>query len=111
MGRLREEFKRDGLFESNKLYYAFKIVTNWSILAASVTLTIKYGSTAVLPTLAGAVLMGLFWQQSGWLSHDFLHHQVFDNRSANNAMGYLLGSLGLGFSVGWWKSKHNTYAI
>lgn len=28
--------------------------------------------------MLGAVIMALFWQQCGWLAHDFLHHQVDD---------------------------------
>lgn len=26
--------------------------------------------------MLGALLMALFWQQCGWLAHDYLHHQV-----------------------------------
>lgn len=26
--------------------------------------------------LLGAVILAVFWQQCGWLAHDFLHHQV-----------------------------------
>lgn len=26
--------------------------------------------------MLGAFLMAVFWQQCGWLAHDFLHHQV-----------------------------------
>lgn len=26
--------------------------------------------------LLGAVILAIFWQQCGWLAHDFLHHQV-----------------------------------
>lgn len=62
--------------------------------------------------LASAISLGFFWQQSGWLAHDFLHQQVFrseNTRWINNAMGYLLGNLGQGFSVAWWKNKHNTH--
>jgi fatty acid desaturase len=59
--------------------------------------------------IASSLLLGLFWQQSGWLSHDFLHHQVFKRRSVNNFMGYLMGNVGQGFSVGWWKQKHNSH--
>ena len=41
---------------------------------------------------ASAALLALFWQQAGWLAHDFLHHQVFGARRLNNAAGYLLGN-------------------
>ena len=42
--------------------------------------------------VASAALLALFWQQAGWLAHDFLHHQVFGARRLNNAAGYLLGN-------------------
>jgi hypothetical protein len=50
-------------------------------------------------TMLSAVLMGLFWQQCGWLAHDFLHHQVFTFRPVNNAMGFVLGGLAQGSLV------------
>ena len=59
--------------------------------------------------MAAAVLVALFWQQNGWLSHDFLHHQVFKNRFYGDLMGYLVGNVFQGFSVAWWKNKHNTH--
>jgi hypothetical protein len=43
--------------------------------------------------MAAAFGLGLFWQQSGWLAHDFLHHQVFDTREWNNWVGLMVGSL------------------
>lgn len=77
------------------------------------------------------LLLALFWQQSGglcfilfsiswaltrfsfceqgWLAHDFLHHQVFENRSLNRAIGYLVGNIYQGFSVAWWTDKHTTH--
>jgi len=52
-------------------------------------------------------LMGLFFQQCGWLAHDFLHHQVFKNRRMGDYHGIFWGNLMQGFSVQWWKNKHN----
>ncbi|CAN0287824.1 unnamed protein product, partial [Hapterophycus canaliculatus] len=58
----------------------------------------------------GALLMAVFWQQCGWLAHDFLHHQqVFKNRAYGDLAGVFWGNLMQGFSVGWWKNKHNTH--
>ena len=59
--------------------------------------------------MGSAFLLGLFWQQTGWLAHDFLHHQVFKQRWANNWVGLFLGNVAQGFSADWWKSKHNTH--
>jgi len=59
--------------------------------------------------MVGAVLLALFWQQCGWLAHDFLHHQVFKNRVYGDMMGLFIGDVFQGFSVQWWKSKHNSH--
>lgn len=55
----------------------------------------------------GGVLLALFWQQSEWLAHDFLHHQVFTNRFYNNLTGLGVGNIWQGFSTSSWKMKHN----
>jgi len=59
--------------------------------------------------LLSASLVALFWQQCGWLAHDFLHHQVFQNRFYGDLMGILVGNIWQGFSSAWWKNKHNTH--
>lgn len=59
--------------------------------------------------MLGAFLMAVFWQQCGWLAHDFLHHQVFKARGYGDLAGVFWGNLMQGFSVGWWKNKHNTH--
>ena len=55
----------------------------------------------------GGVLLPLFWQQSEWLAHDFLHHQVFTNRFYNNLTGLGVGNIWQGFSTSSCKMKHN----
>ena len=57
--------------------------------------------------IASALLLGLFWQQCGWLAHDFLHHQVFKNRLFGDLIGLVLANFLQGFSLSWWKNKHN----
>jgi len=39
----------------------------------------------------------------------FLHHQVFKNRMYGDMMGLIIGNLFQGFSVHWWKTKHNSH--
>ncbi|KAJ3026610.1 UNVERIFIED_CONTAM: hypothetical protein HDU68_005390 [Siphonaria sp. JEL0065] len=106
---LREKLIKMGAFESNKLYYAYKIVSTFAICAASAALLILYGQTSTLAVVAAGSLMALFWQQSGWLAHDFLHHQVFKNRFYGDLVGYIVGNVWQGFSVSWWKDKHCTH--
>jgi len=59
--------------------------------------------------MVAALLLAVFWQQSGWLAHDFGHHQVFKNRFLNDCVILMTGGLWLGFSAQWWKHKHNTH--
>ncbi|KAJ3348991.1 hypothetical protein HDU83_000912 [Entophlyctis luteolus] len=103
--KLREDFKKQGLFESNKLYYLFKVVSTFSLGAASLSLLWAFGRSSTLAVLLAGTFMAVFWQQSGWLAHDFLHHQVFKNRLYNDAVGYIVGNVWQGFSVSWWKDK------
>jgi len=56
-----------------------------------------YGPLASSPSGQPQFLMpaaqALFWQQCGWLAHDFLHHQVFKRRALNDAAGLLFGNI------------------
>lgn len=96
-----------GLFNASPLFYVYKVVSNLLILATSVYCAVAFDSIYI--HFAGAILLGLFWQQCGWLAHDFLHHQVFKNRAYGDLMGVMVGNLFQGFSVQWWKSKHNAH--
>lgn len=105
--KLKEKFQKENMYESNKLFYVYKFLTNITLLSLCVATAANFESTWRV-VVAGAFL-GFFWQQCGWLSHDFLHHQVFKNRWWNNFMGYLIGNVFQGFSVSWWKAKHNLH--
>ena len=106
--RMRTQMLRAGLFKSSKSFYAWKVI---SLLGMYCTVAgiLMNGQGTWVAALAGAFTLALAWQQSGWLAHDFLHHQVFQNRQLNNAFGYFIGNCLQGFSVDWWKSKHNTH--
>ena len=104
---LRTKLIAAGMFNADPLYYVWKCASNLLILAASASCAIFSESFAV--HMVGAVLLALFWQQCGWLAHDFLHHQVFKNRTYGDLMGVIVGDLCQGFSVHWWKTKHNSH--
>ena len=63
--------------------------------------------TRVALQMTAAFMLGLFFQQCGWLAHDFLHHQVFKKRKYGDLFGIFWGNLMQGYSVQWWKNKHN----
>ena len=61
--------------------------------------------TSFASKMGAACVLALFWQQCGWLAHDFAHHGVFTNRRLNDLMVLLVGGFYLGFSLDWWKNK------
>ena len=105
---LRAQFKREGLFKSNKLFYAWKVLSTFALCVAAAAPAAMYGRDMSWAAYALSMCtMGVFFQQSGWLAHDFLHGQVFESRDLNEAFGYVIGNVWQGFSVAWWKNKHN----
>ena len=82
--------QQQGLFKCSRSYYVAKLLSNFSLLAiASGGLAMWHNRLWAF--VLSACMISLFWQQSGWLAHDFLHHQVFRSRRLNNFMGLILG--------------------
>ena len=90
------------------LYYAWKLASTLAILGAAVFVTTRPGA-GFWQKMGGALLVSLFWQQCGWLAHDFGHHQVFKDRRWNDAGVLFVGNFLQAFSLEWWKNKHNTH--
>ena len=110
---MRASFAAKGLFKSSAPYYCFKVASTLSLAATAMAMLFlskrSNSSIGALDALASAVTLGLFWQQAGWLAHDFCHQQVFADRNVNNSIALFLGNVCQGFSVGWWKAKHNQH--
>jgi fatty acid desaturase/predicted heme/steroid binding protein len=102
---LRSKLIMMGMFKSSKLYYLYKCSFNMAMWATAVAMVAFSDSTAM--HIGSALLLGLFWQQCGWLAHDFLHHQVFKRRTYGDLAGIFWGDLMQGYSMQWWKNKHN----
>lgn len=101
--KLRKELILEGMFNSDPMYYTYKVLSTFAIFLTSVYFAWQQY------IWVGGLLLGLFWQQSGWLAHDFLHHQVFKNRTHNELFALIIADIWQGFSCGWWKAKHNTH--
>lgn len=102
---LRAKLVMMGMFKSSKPFYLYKCTFNMSMWATAVAMV--YFSDNMAVHIASSLLLGLFWQQCGWLAHDFLHHQVFSQRKYGDVVGIFWGNLMQGFSMQWWKNKHN----
>jgi len=102
---LRSKLVMMGMFKGSKPFYAYKCTFNMVMWGAAVAMVALCDSMTV--HIASALLLGLFWQQCGWLAHDFLHHQVFAHRKYGDLAGIYWGDLMQGYSMQWWKNKHN----
>ncbi len=76
---LRAKMKTQKLFDASGAYYLYKVATNVALASLSIYLAVQFGANSFIITFISATIMGLFYQQCGWLSHDFLHHQVIEH--------------------------------
>jgi acyl-lipid Delta6-acetylenase / acyl-lipid (9-3)-desaturase len=103
---LRSQLIVMGMFKSNPWFYLYKCLFQMAMWFAACAAV--YFSDNTLVHIGSALLLGLFYQQCGWLAHDFLHHQVFQNkRRYGDLAGIYWGNLMQGYSMQWWKNKHN----
>lgn len=101
--KFRQQLYADGWFEPNHLYNAYKVSTTVGLLLFGFYL-VTQGYWFI-----GALFAGLGYQQLGWLGHDSCHHNLTKNRRLNIIAGYFFGNFLAGFSVNWWKNRHNTH--
>ncbi|KAI9301355.1 delta-6-desaturase [Cunninghamella echinulata] len=106
--QLRDRLEKEGYFEGSTLFYTYKVVSTLAICGVGLSLLYYFGHSTPAVFLS-AVIIGVFWQQCGWLAHDFGHHQVSDDHDKNDLLLIMLGCLCQGFSLSWWKNKHNTH--
>ncbi|KIH69082.1 stearoyl-CoA 9-desaturase [Ancylostoma duodenale] len=101
--RLRKRVYDWGLMEAQPWYYAGKAATTLGFMFFAFYL--QYCCWY----FTSALSLAISWQQFGWLTHEFSHHQPTKNRKLNDMFSIIFGNLAQGFSADWWKDKHNTH--
>eukprot|EP00808_Paulinella_micropora_P019234 g67822.t1 len=100
-------FKRqlidEGYFTCNPFWQVYKFVSTMSWIF--VALYFQYHQYYFISSLFCA----LYWQQLGWLGHDFCHHSIFENRELNHFFAWVTGNVAQGYSGHWWKDRHNSH--
>eukprot|EP00300_Choanocystis_sp_HF-7_P035124 c48461_g1_i1.p1 GENE.c48461_g1_i1~~c48461_g1_i1.p1 ORF type:complete len:437 (+),score=46.00 c48461_g1_i1:69-1379(+) len=104
---LRASFVERGLFKSSKFFYARMIGISTAFLAIALFCFLTRSDP--LFRAIGALALAIFWQQNGWISHDFLHYSVFATRFSNWVLPWIYGAVGAGYTYIWWSRKHNTH--
>jgi delta8-fatty-acid desaturase len=101
---LKKEFQDEGFFETSYAWYFYKCFT--TLVMAPLGLYFQYHGSYLL----SAIFFGIFWQQLGWIGHEFAHHQIFqNNRKLNDLSAIFFGNICQGFSSHWWKDRHNSH--
>eukprot|EP01123_Difflugia_compressa_P002323 TRINITY_DN13020_c0_g1_i1.p1 TRINITY_DN13020_c0_g1~~TRINITY_DN13020_c0_g1_i1.p1 ORF type:complete len:378 (-),score=41.77 TRINITY_DN13020_c0_g1_i1:54-1058(-) len=93
----------EGYFKPNVYWQLYKCITSVSFIVLGTV------ATWAGQWMLGSILFGIGYQQLGWLGHDACHHGLTTNRKLNNFLGYIFGNFLSGFSVNWWKDRHNTH--
>ncbi|CAI4225900.1 unnamed protein product [Auanema sp. JU1783] len=101
--KLRMKLRTDGLMEGSYVFYIRKVLEAIGIICLAVFLQSKEWY------VPSAILMGLAWQQLGWLIHEFTHNQLFKDHWHNDLASYFVGNFLQGFSSGGWKEQHNIH--
>lgn len=110
MRSVRDVLYKEKRFETQSSFYAVKLVWIFSLFFLSLGLTLGSGGDPALQ-LAGAVVMGLFWQQLAFIGHDVGHNAISHVRTRDLFYGIVFGDALMGISLGWWKHSHNTHHV
>ncbi|TKR64471.1 hypothetical protein L596_024997 [Steinernema carpocapsae] len=101
--KLRQRFHDEGFMDVRVDFYVRKTIETMFIMLFSFYL--QYAGWY----LTSACFLALAFQQFGWLTHEYCHHQVLKNRSLNDSFSLFFGNVCQGFSRDWWKNKHNNH--
>ena len=101
---LRDQLRRDGLLDSDPAWYAWRMLGNLLMLAASVQLLMH--SPGVVAICLSSVLLAFAFVQIGFVAHDAQHGQVLRHRAARNGLSLIHWNLLTGISHGWWQNRH-----
>jgi fatty acid desaturase len=104
---LLAEVTRAGLLRRSPIRYVPRLLTLAAATAGGLTAMVMLRDSWW--QLAPAVLFAVVFAQVGFLGHDAGHQQIFRSRRANDRLGWLLATLGVGLSYRWWVDKHNRH--
>merc|ERR1711964_32958 len=100
---LTKQMRADGWYETPYLWLVRKIAV---VLALILSVVYLINTESFWCHAVAAVAMAAFWQQSGFLMHDFMHNSVFQKRDWDQAFGMFFGTICFGVSTLWWRDEH-----
>ena len=96
--KLAAHFEREGYYETDMRWFARRLALIAMMLLGALLGAIAYVQAGSrLSFVAGAVLLGGFWQQSFGLKHQFEHNQIFHRRRLDQWGELFFASVCFGF--------------
>jgi fatty acid desaturase len=105
--QLSKQMKQAGLLDRRRGWYAAKIGVNLVLLAAGLVAFTMLGESWW--QLLTAAYLAVVFTQIAFVGHDAGHRQLFRSRRANDLVGLVHATLGVGISFDWWVAKHNRH--
>ncbi len=104
---LGKKFKEMGFFKGDKWFFFIKSALVLSFLGITFYLFSKFDH--VFFHILGSFFLFLTWQQSGFLMHDTMHSNIFQNIYYDELVGIFFSIFIFGINGLWWKVDHNTH--
>jgi fatty acid desaturase len=104
---LLSQVRQAGLLDRRPVYYTMKIAVNAVLFIAGWAAFVLLGDSWW--QLGTAAFLAFAFAQTGFLTHDAGHRQIFRSRRANELAGLLHGNLAIGLAFGWWVDKHHRH--
>jgi len=109
---LYNELLDKGWFETSYAYYVKKTAVLVGMLCGVLYLfQLGREYDMKILTFIGACMTGIFWQQIAFIGHDLGHNGITHNVFLDSVFGLIIGNLGQGISIGWWKYTHNVHHV
>ncbi|KAI0052448.1 fatty acid/sphingolipid desaturase [Auriscalpium vulgare] len=105
---LNARLRKQGFYKGPIPFYIAMHFVTTAIWLLSIWSVYRFGDS-LLGVLGSATVLGLFFQQAAWMSHDFVHRQVSDNNLVNYIGAIIWGELAQGLSRRWWSDKHGRH--
>jgi delta8-fatty-acid desaturase len=78
-------------------------------LFASVVYCVVGEGNGFYTHMLGAVLLGMFWQQTMFIGHDAGHGAITHDHAKDFYIGLIVGNLCNGVGITWWTTTHNVH--
>ena len=90
-------------------WHYFKLFASLSALFASAVYCVVGEGHSTAVHMLGAVLLGLFWQQTMFIGHDAGHGAITHDHAKDFLIGLVVGNLCNGVGITWWTTTHNVH--